>query len=312
MHKIKKQILLKIQGSGMGDTLAASAILRKISQIYNSKILVKSCYPDLFKNNPHVAFHFHLNEYIDERNYEVFTCYKGLENSKYHACLTARSCAYDLGFELLKNELTLDFYPDKTCIYDFRALKNYICLHTTSNWKNRTWKPEYWQKLVNFLQETDLNIVVTGKDYREIFYNGSSCEKKCFVPNGSKVINLTNDNSSISDLWYLINNACAIVTMDSGPLHLAGTTDTWIFQIGSARHPELTNPYRNGSQEYKHEFIGGECQLFCASNMKYSVKEWGTINSTHFLPECQENYLELKCHPTPEQVYKRIKDKLKI
>ena len=304
-----KKILLKIHAIGMGDALMTTPALKKLSEFYSSKISVKSRFKKLFINNPYIKDNLSWDEKFDENGYEIFDCYK-TPNRKHHACLCARSCAYDLGFDLLNEELSLQYYPDKHCTYDIESLGNYICLHTTSNWTNRTWKSEYWQDLVNKLHNLPYNIVVFGKDYEERYFDGSVCYKKCYVPTGEKVIDFTNDGSSLNDLWHLINNSKAIVTLDSGPIHIAGTTDTYIFQIGSARHPQFVAPFRHGSQNYKHEFIGGECNLFCASNITYSVREWKTINSTHFLPACQENYPEIKCHPNSNQVFERIKSTL--
>ena len=50
----------------------------------------------------------------------------------------------------------------------------------------------------------------------------------------------------------------------------------------------------------------GECDLFCASNQKYGIKEWGTIKGVPPLEKCQENYEEFKCHSTPEKVLETI------
>jgi hypothetical protein len=307
-----KKILVKIYASGMGDALLSTPALRKLSYFYNNKSLsIKTRYPDLFKNSPYINEVISLDKDFDETDCEVFEVYKNNER-KHHACYCGRSCAYDLGFDLTSEELSLDFYPDSQSIYEIYKLKNYICLHTTSNWKNRTWKQENWSKLISLIQNTDLNIVLIGKDYEEVYFDGSICKKKCFQIEGKNIIDFTNDGSSIHDLWHLINNSKGIVTIDSGPLHLAGTTDAWIFQIGSARHPEFVAPFRKGSQNYKHEYIGGECKTFCASNLKYTIKEWNTIRAAHFLPECQENYSEIKCHPTSESVFNKIKEKLNL
>jgi ADP-heptose:LPS heptosyltransferase len=300
-----KKILLKVSGAGMGDALVSTPALKKLSKAYSKKIDLKSRHSYLFKNNPYIEKNLHLHDELDEKDYEVFECYES-PNRKHLSCLCARSCAYDLGFDLLNEELTLEFYAENNTVYNLESLGNYICLHTTSNWPNRTWKAEYWQNLVNKLHDLSYNIVIIGKDYEEKFFDNSTCYKKCFVPIGSKVIDFTNDYSSVNDLWHLINKSKAIVTFDSGPIHLAGTTDTWIFQIGSARHPQFIAPFRNGSQDYKHVFIGGECDLFCSSDIAYSVKEWKTIRSTHFLPGCQENFTEFKCHPSDKQVYEKI------
>jgi ADP-heptose:LPS heptosyltransferase len=307
-----KNILVKIYASGMGDALLATPALRKLSYFYNNKSLsIKTRHPDLFRNNPYINKIIDLDKYFDESDYEVFEIYKN-PHKKHHSCLCARSCAYDLGFDLTNDELGLDFYPDNQSIYNFNKLKNYICLQTTSNWKNRTWNESNWKKLICLLQNTDLTIVLIGKDYEEVYFDGSVCRKKCFEVEGKNIINFTNDGSSIHDMWHLINNSKGIVTMDAGPLHIAGTTDTWIFQLGSARHPDFIAPFRKGSQNYKHEYIGGDCKIFCASNLKYTIKEWNTINAMHFLPECQENYSDLKCHPHAENVFRIISEKLNL
>ena len=52
------------------------------------------------------------------------------------------------------------------------------------------------------------------------------------------------NQTSISETWHLINDAEAVITMDSGILHLAGTTETPIVELGSPINPEFRRPYR--------------------------------------------------------------------
>jgi ADP-heptose:LPS heptosyltransferase len=52
------------------------------------------------------------------------------------------------------------------------------------------------------------------------------------------------NKTSISETWHIINNAAAVITMDSGILHLAGTTETTILDLGSSIKPEFRIPYR--------------------------------------------------------------------
>jgi ADP-heptose:LPS heptosyltransferase len=311
-----KKVLLKIHGYGLGDTLCSTAALRKLSRAYDCKISVKSKYPALFKNNPYVDSNFILDEGIDESEYEVFSCFEKesfFKNSnieshrKIHACDRRRSCAFDLGFDLLDEELTLDFFADEYCKYDIKSLNNYVCLHTTSNWKNRTWAEENWQNLTDKISELGYNIVIIGKDYLEPTFDGT-IEKKCFVPKGNNIFDYTNDGSSISDMWHLINHSICIITMDSGPLHIAGTTDAWIIQVGSASDYKYINPVRKKSRDYKYKFVGGECKIFCTSDIKYSVKEWNSINFIPYLPECLEKYNTFKCHPNYNQVLEKFKE----
>jgi ADP-heptose:LPS heptosyltransferase len=311
-----KNVLLKIHGYGLGDALCSTAALRKLSKAYECKISVKSKYPALFKNSPYVDSNFLLEENIDESKYEVLSCFEMESLFRYsqirsyrkiHACDRRRSCAFDLGFDLLDEELTLDFFADEYCKYDIKSLNNYVCLHTTSNWKNRTWAEENWQNLANKISELGYNIVIIGKDYLEPTSEGT-IEKKCFVPKGRNIINYSNDGSSISDMWHLINHSVCIITMDSGPLHIAGTTDAWIIQVGTAADYKYINPVRKGSRDYKYKFVGGDCKIFCTSDIKYSVKEWGTINTTPYLPNCLERYETFKCHPNYTQVLEKFKE----
>ena len=311
-----KKVLLKIHSYALGDTLCSTPALRKLSKAYGCKISVKSKYPHLFKNSPYVDCNFLLEEDVDESQYEVLSCFEResvFKNSniesyrKIHACDRRRSCAYDLGFDLLDEELTLDFFADEYCRYDIKSLNNYVCLHTTSNWKNRTWSQENWQSLADKITDLGYNVVIIGKDYSESTSQGI-IEKKCFVPKGDNIFNCTNDGSSISDMWHLINHSICIITMDSGPLHIAGTTDAWIIQVGSASDYKYINPVRKKSRDYKYKFVEGECKIFCTSDIKYSVREWNTINATPYLPNCLENYDSFKCHPNYNQVLEKFKE----
>ena len=106
--------------------------------------------------------------------------------------------------------------------------------------------------------------------------------------------------------WNLIQNSICFITMDSGLLHLAGTTDANIIMLGSAINPEFRKPYRNGDQNYKLDYIVGSCELSCASNMKHGVNEWGSIQGVPPLIGCLENKKTFECHPSSENVYDKI------
>jgi hypothetical protein len=101
--------------------------------------------------------------------------------------------------------------------------------------------------------------------------------------------------------------------MDSGLLHLAGTTDAEIIQLGSSINPEFRAPYRNGSQSYRYHYVKGPCNLFCASNLKYSLRDWeygysgGTpIQSVPLIDTCLERKETMECHPSDTQVFNTI------
>jgi ADP-heptose:LPS heptosyltransferase len=115
------------------------------------------------------------------------------------------------------------------------------------------------------------------------------------------------NKTSISDCWYIINNADAFITMDSGLLHLAGTTETIIIELGSAIAPEFRTPYRKGKQGWRHYYVDGECKLHCSSNMKYALEYWPTIDYVQPLIGCLEKKETFECHPTVDKVMTIVK-----
>ena len=113
---------------------------------------------------------------------------------------------------------------------------------------------------------------------------------------------MNHPDSTIPKIRGLLNKAKCVVTMDSGILHLAGTTDTYIIQLGSSINPKLRAPYRKGTQEYKYTYVKGECDLFCASNLKHNIKIHNSIQGVPPLSKCLENKPTFECHSNPNQV----------
>jgi ADP-heptose:LPS heptosyltransferase len=140
--------------------------------------------------------------------------------------------------------------------------------------------------LTQKLNSLGISVISIGKDSSEVgFFN---IQKPIFNFEIGKGLNLMN-KTTISQAWHLINKSICFVTMDSGLLHLAGTTDSNLIMLGSSIKPEFRLPYRKGTQSYKQEYVSGGCRLNCASDMKYGVKEWGSIQNIPPLINCLEN-----------------------
>lgn len=332
----------------IGDCICATPTIRKISEIYNTKVVVYSHYPDIFKKLPYVKESYDVKEYITldksealRDKYDLHYSFwrlgqkvklsddRGVEMK--HAIMDIRQYhAIDSGFMLKKSELQCDFIPDSYS-HDFDLPEKYICLHPFKNWKSRTWDDENWKKLLKQLVDNGISVVLIGKDsidqniikYLKDEVSGQTdkrvfeeLEQKKVIKNNLlsdfKIYDLTN-KTTLSQAWNVINKSVCVATMDSGILHLAGTTDTHIIQLGSSIDPEYRAPYRNGSQEYKYKYVGGECKLFCASNMKYSLRDWdngyngGTpIQSVTLIDTCLENKKVIDCHPKVDDVFNSI------
>jgi hypothetical protein len=210
--------------------------------------------------------------------------------------------AISLGFMLNKEEMTLDYNPFYTPMIPDLP-KKYVLIHSVQNWNSRTWSLNNWKYLTKLLNEKGIAVISVGKNSSET--GGSNVDKPVFdfeIENGLNLVNKT----SLDDTWYLIQNSLCFVTMDSGLLHLAGTTDAEIIQLGSSINPEFRSPFRNGSQEYKYQYVMGGCGLNCATDVKYGVREWGSIHGIPPLVNCLENKPTFECHPSVLQVYNKI------
>lgn len=296
----------------LGDTLCSTPVIRKLYESYEKKINIISNYPELFSKNPNVNKNYSPNsinlDFVKSNHIYHNSFYNvGKKNERgveyKHNVIDIRQLhAILLGFSLLKNEMSLDYIPD-----DYIPIENlpdkFILIHPVQTWPSRTWDAKFWMQLTKKLNDDGIAVVSIGKDSSETgFFNVQKPVFNFEIKNGLNLMNKT----TISQSWHLINMSTCFVTMDSGLLHLAGTTDSEIIQLGSSIHPELRAPYRNNSQSYKYHYILGKCNLFCASKMKYGVKEWGDIQGVPPLIGCLENKKSFECHPTVEQVYNKI------
>ena len=311
-----KQIYYLVKSSSFGDTLASTPTLRYLSKVHNSKINVITHNKNVFMNSPYVDKCLSFNEFNKNQNYVIYESFtypgqkdgNGIEK-KFSRIDTRQLHAMDLGFQLLPEEMSYDFYPNKFEL-DIKLPEKYVVLHITTNWPNRTWSNENWQSLIDWLNKNKIFTVLIGNGYREELhssYSDKPLDKICPKFDNLYGIDLTNQGT-ISDMWWVLNGSDCLITMDSGPLHLAGCTNTNILQLGSAINPKLRAPYRNGSQDYKYHFVGGTCNIYCNSNLEYNVRVWGDINSVPPQPHCLENKPTFECHPTFNNVIDKLND----
>jgi ADP-heptose:LPS heptosyltransferase len=303
-----KDICIDVLGCrALGDTLAVTPTLRKLYNSYGKKISVATHQPEIFKNNPYVDNIF--NEITDDikNDYEVFESFNiGYHPNgicyKHNAMDIRQFHAVNLGFMLTRDEMSMDYFPDE--VESIEGLpEKYVLIHPVQNWNSRTWDAKKWQMLTKLLNERGIAVISVGKDSSEL--GGSNVDKPVFNFNIDIGLNLMNQ-TTLSQTWWLINSAMCFITMDSGLLHLAGTTDSEIIQLGSSIHPQFRAPYRKNNQGYKYHYVLGGCGLHCASDMKYGVREWESIQGIPSLVNCLEKKETFECHPTIFAVYNKV------
>ena len=294
--------------NGIGDLICATPTIKVLSQSYGQKITVLSNIPELFKENIYVEASYkyasvdidYFNEHYIIHNSFYNVGKKNERGIEYkHNKIDIRQFhAINLGFMLAKDEMLCYYRPTEELKLPLPSSK-YIVIHPAQNWPSRTWNMDNWQKLANILNGMGYEVVAIGKDSSEKgFFH---VQKPVFQIGGNTVIDYTNQ-TTISDCWWLIKHAFCVITMDSGILHLAGTTNTNIICLGSSINPEFRMPYRNGTQSYRLQYISGKCNAMCASDMQFGVREWGNIQGVPPLIGCLKEKQEFECHPTVEAV----------
>ena len=302
---------ISINSSALGDTIAAIPTINKLSKIYEQPITVFTSKPFLFVNHPSVLEAFQLDK--NKEGYEVHHTFSPLLNPNNgvtfkHAAIDIRQFhAMSLGFTLNNEEMNTDLYVEKHI--DLNGYSNYVVIHPTTTWASRTWDTEKWQSLINKLNDDGIPVIAIGRQDTEMSSQyGKNVEKPVMDIDIKIGINMLNDDRCcIGSLRWILKNAMCVITMDSGILHVAGSTDVEIIQLGSSIDNKLRAPFRKGTQSYKYKYIGGSCNVSCASNLKYYKKVHGNIHGIPPLRKCLEGYDTFRCHPIVNDVYEEIK-----
>lgn len=299
----------------IGDLLSATPTIKKIAEIYGKKVVVISHNPWVLKNNPYISENLH----IDDVDIEGYATHYDLHQSfhligkrdslgiewKHAMCDIRQYHSKDLGFMLTPDEMTCEYFPDQEdCISDINLPEKFVVIHPAQTWDSRTWEHNKWQDLCDRLNSAGIPVVSIGKDSSENsdHLNQAKPSFKISISNG---LDLTN-KTSFDQSWHIINKAKCVITMDSGVLHLAGTTDTHIIQLGSSINPYFRAPYRKGSQFYKYDYLSGDCKIHCASDLSYSLRDWGNIQSVTLINTCLEGKKDFPCKPNSTLVANKV------
>lgn len=278
---------------GLGDVIWFCPLIKKLSITYNEKIDIITQYPELFKNNPYVDKIYNL-KFFDQKKLDGNHFFiQPLKNNDifYFLINNKQFIANRARFSLTQEEEEINFFPDPN---PFDSLpKNYVMIHCGIRGPDRDLGQENWQKLINILNENNIPVIVEGPEDSTHDLN---------IKNG---LNLRGKTKSISDTWHLINQSACFVTFDTGMYILAGTTQTQIFLIDSYFDSKWHKPYRNGSYDYKHTIIKGNCGEYCLGNLRYYVDKNLSGFWQRRVQQCPLN-INFKCIPSVEKISEEV------
>ena len=288
----------------IGDTITVTPVLRELRRLYpQAKIDLITCFPELFKYNRYVT---NVLAWDAEKNRDRMIRYDFQfipfqpdnkvfpQHCSTHSVDFVMYGAFRRSLPLSKQHYSVEYtYHEENSVNkkckDF--IDNpFILIHPYgTEWPSRSFPQEFWQ---GFIEE----IKKEYPDYELVSIGGSRKEMKEHEMNNflelNGVISMYNKLSLLESLC-LMNSAKAIITSDTGTLHLAGCADETpilgLFSVIRSRH---RLPVRNGEKGYNFVAVDGECN--CTDN--HTLMD-GDMNLT----TCPRGYEKYRCFPTVER-----------
>jgi ADP-heptose:LPS heptosyltransferase len=228
--------------AALGDLVMITPVLREMRKRYpESWIQVVTEEPGILKNNPHV------NTVVmpaDMQKSDPWDVYVNL-NDAYEKQVTSHYVDSYLHRAFGNSIDTIDHSPEMFPTDEEKENvdeaveqigNNYIVVHMRRwAWENKNIDLEIWSALFTRLQDKypDTKIVAVGAKYDYT------------VPaDPARYINLV-DQLTVGEIQHLISRARAFIGPDSGPFHIAGTTNTPIVALISHLIPEQILPWRD-------------------------------------------------------------------
>ncbi len=180
-------------------------------------------------------------------DYQQHAVDRYLEIAKFLGC---RLCSW-------RGEIPVDD-SDKTRIKDFLKSNGVgkhplVAINPMARWKTKLWEPEKFTALVDRLyNELSCRIVFTGslKD-REVIEDISRRTKE-------KPINLAG-RTNLKELAYLYSICKAIVSTDTGPMHMAAAMGCQVVALFGPTDPRRTGPYGQGHEVIRSDIECSPC-----------------------------------------------------
>ena len=114
-----------------------------------------------------------------------------------------------------------------------------LAIAFSSRWQSKTWPPEFFAAVLRavLLRVPEVHCWLLGSKSER-----AEGEKLCQLLHSSQVLNLAG-RSSLETLVGLLKSSQALLTNDSGPMHIAAALQTPCVALFGATDPELTGPY---------------------------------------------------------------------
>lgn len=236
--------LLFVVGGGLGDMVCAEPTIRYAIETF------KDCSVSVCSKNIRLFDHLNLKyiyetpEVVPKGKYlPLYTYSQGLANQFLNANLM-----HGVDFasiSALRGQLPNEYRSPCLLSYDpkFKDFpKAYCLIHLGRSWPSRTFTVQWWEKVIEVVKKSGLPGVLVGQN----------CHGVPGVTFGTDIIDLRHATNLNQFIW-LCQNAWAIITNDSSPVHLAATGVARIAMVATCRRPDFITHDRltsDGGTEY--------------------------------------------------------------
>jgi lipopolysaccharide heptosyltransferase I len=141
-----------------------------------------------------------------------------------------------------------------SCGFDLN--KTVVAIAPESRWESKTWAPGFFSEVIELvMQETsDVQFWLLGTQAE-----ASTGEEIVSLCKKNGVFNLMGKTNLVT-MVELLRSSDALLTNDSGPMHIASALNKKIFALFGPTDPKLTGPYSKSSSIYKGDRGCGPCR----------------------------------------------------
>jgi len=230
---------LVMRNGAMGDVMMMTPAIRNLYEVHdgNINIDVATYFPKIFDNSPYVRNT--LNPKGLSQGVHNYDCVIDL-NGVYERCPTEHPVDVYMRFSVGKKNgsRSLDLFPTvsdqdfiKQVIHGINS--RYVVVHQFHHaWPNRNISTHIWDKITS---------EIVDKLKLKVIYVGTGVESYAKVEDGYED---HRNRYSIQQLSLLISQSVGFIGADSGPAHIAATTNVPICGFYTCAHHEVRMPLR--------------------------------------------------------------------
>ncbi|MGL4855240.1 MAG: lipopolysaccharide heptosyltransferase II [Lentisphaeria bacterium] len=134
--------------------------------------------------------------------------------------------------------------------------KKLIAIAPESRWPSKTWPPEFFAQVIDQIASQTDEFAFWLLGTKDEAKTGSIINELCKVAKPLNFMGSTN----LGTMVELLNRSCAMLTNDSGPMHIGAALQIPIFALFGPTDPQLTGPYGNNATVFKGDIGCGNCR----------------------------------------------------